>query len=150
MSSKRFEYTASVDAAGTMRAEGGTPLDAPRGWTPDHLLLAAVVRCSLGSLRHHARRMGLALEGAGRAHGVVARRDGDGRFAFVTVEVELEVEVEVEPAPGPEALRDLVAKAERDCFVGASLTARPSYTWTVNGSRLAEGAGGPTTREEAA
>jgi organic hydroperoxide reductase OsmC/OhrA len=131
-----------------MRAEGGTPLDAPPGWTPDHLLLAAVVRCSLGSLQHHARRMGLDLEGAGRAHGVVARRDGDGRFAFVTVEVELEVELA--PAPGPEAQRDLLAKAERDCFVGASLTARPSYAWTVNGSRLEEGAGEPTSREAAA
>jgi uncharacterized OsmC-like protein len=148
MSSKRFEYTASVDRAGTMRAEDSAPLDAPQGWTPDHLLLAALVRCSLGSLRYHARRAGLALEGAGAAHGVVARRERDGRFALVTAEVDLEAELD--PPPDLEALRDLVAKAERDCFVGASLTALPSYTWTVNGSRLAEVAGGPTTREEAA
>jgi hypothetical protein len=24
---------------------------------------------------------------------------------------------------------ELLAKAERDCFVGASLVAKPSYTW---------------------
>ncbi len=139
--SKRFEYTASVDAAGTMRAEGVAPLDAPQGWTSDHLLLAALVRCSLGSLRYHARRAGLALEGAGRAHGVVARRERDGRFALVTIDVELEVELD--PAPGPEALHDLVAKAERDCFVGASLTTPPSYAWTVNGSRVDQVAASP-------
>ena len=28
---------------------------------------------------------------------------------------------------------DLIAKAERDCFVGASLVAKPSYRWIVNG-----------------
>ena len=148
MTSKRFEYTASLDAGGTMRAEGGAPLDTPEGWTPDHLLLAAVVRCTLGSLRHHARRAGLALEGAGRARGVVARRERDGRFAFVAVEVELEVELD--PPPGQEALRELVARAERDCFVGASLTAPPRYAWTVNGSRLGRGAGEPTAGEAAA
>jgi organic hydroperoxide reductase OsmC/OhrA len=145
MTSKRFEHTASVDRAGTMRAEGGAPMHAPEGWTPDHLLLAALVRCSLGSLRHHARRAGLALDGAGRAHGVVARRERDGRFAFVTVELELEIRLD--PAPAPAALRDMLAKAERDCFVGASLAAPPSYTWTVNGSRLEAGAGEPTRRE---
>ena len=133
MRSKRFEYTVSLDAAGTMRAEGDAPLSPPTGWTSDHLLLAALVRCSLSSLRYHARRAGLALEGSGSAHGVFTQRQGDGRFALVTVEVELEVDLD--PAPDPDALRELLARAERDCFVGASLTAPPSYAWTVNGSR---------------
>jgi organic hydroperoxide reductase OsmC/OhrA len=135
MRTKRFEYAASMDAGGTMRAEGGAPFAPPEGWTPDHLLLAALVRCSLGSLRHHARSAGVALRGAGRARGVVARREEDERFALVTVAVDLEVELD--PAPAPDALRDLLAKAERDCFVGASLTAAPAYAWTVNGSKLA-------------
>jgi organic hydroperoxide reductase OsmC/OhrA len=148
MRSKRFEYSASVDAAGTLRAEGGAPFDTPPGWTSDHLLLAAVVRCSLGSLRYHAGRAGLALEGAGRAHGVVTRREDDERFAFVGVEVELEVELH--PAPAPDAVRELVAKAERDCFVGASLTAPPTYAWTVNGSRLDGSGGGPAVKVDAA
>jgi organic hydroperoxide reductase OsmC/OhrA len=145
---KRFAYSASIDAAGTMRAEGGAPLEAPPGWTPDHLLLAALVRCSLGSLRYHARRAGLALKGGGRAEGLVARRDADGRFALVAVEVALEVELD--PAPGPEALRDLLARAERDCFVGASLTAAVRYAWTVNGARLGDGAVAGTITAEAA
>ena len=33
----------------------------------------------------------------------------------------------------------LLEKAERDCFVGASLTARPRYTWLVNGREVAAG-----------
>ncbi|HSI30088.1 MAG TPA: OsmC family protein [Miltoncostaeaceae bacterium] len=133
MRSKRLEFTVSLDAAGTMRADGDAPLSPPAGWTSDHLLLAALVRCSLSSLRYHARRAGLALEGSGSAHGVFAQRQSDGRFALVTVEVELEVDLD--PALDPDALRELLAKAERDCFVGASLTAPPSYAWTVNGSR---------------
>jgi organic hydroperoxide reductase OsmC/OhrA len=146
--SKRFGYAVSVDAEGTLRAEGGAPFDTPPGWTSDHLLLAAVVRCSLGSLRYHASRAGLALEGAGRAHGVVTRREDDERFAFVSVEVDLEVDLH--PAPDPGAVRDLIAKAERDCFVGASLTAPPRYAWTVNGSRLDGGADEPAAGEGAA
>jgi hypothetical protein len=76
---------------------------------------------------------------------VVTRREGDERFAFVSVEVEMDVRLD--PAPAPEALRDLIAKAERDCFVGASLTAAPRYDWTVNGSRL--GTAGAAARAEA-
>jgi len=33
----------------------------------------------------------------------------------------------------PSSIRELVAKAERDCFVGASLTVKPEYRWLVNG-----------------
>ena len=32
-----------------------------------------------------------------------------------------------------DAIAELLAKAERDCFVGASLVAKPSYRWIVNG-----------------
>jgi hypothetical protein len=42
--------------------------------------------------------------------------------------------VRLDPAPSPEALRELLGKAERDCFVGASLRARPVYRWTVDGA----------------
>jgi len=41
---------------------------------------------------------------------------------------------ELEPEPSAEELRALVAKAERDCFVGASLTVKPAYRWRVNGA----------------
>ena len=129
--SKRLEFTASVDRSGAMRAEGGAPVRTPEGWTPDHLLLAALARCSLGSLRHHARRAGLALEGAGAAHGLFARREEDGRYALV--ELECGLDVELDPAPEGEALTELLDLAERDCFVGASLTVKTRYEWRVNG-----------------
>lgn len=144
--SKRFELTASVDREGCMRAEGGGPIRTPEGWTPDHLLLAAVARCSLGSLRHHARRAGLAVQGAGEAHGTIARRQEDGRYALVEVTVALDVQLD--PPPDPQALGDLLARAERDCFAGASLRTAPTYAWTVNG--VAIDGGRRQTAEEAA
>jgi hypothetical protein len=39
----------------------------------------------------------------------------------------------VDPEPEPDALAQLLAAAERDCFVGSSLTAKPTYRWVVNG-----------------
>ncbi len=61
----------------------------------------------------------------------MTRRESDGRYAIV--EAELELAVELEPQPGGEQLAELLAKAERDCFVGASLRVEPAYRWTVNG-----------------
>ena len=60
-------------------------------------------------------------------------RDTDSRYAFVRIKVELDITLD----PVPSSIRELVAKAERDCFVGASLTAKPHYRWTVNGEELA-------------
>jgi uncharacterized OsmC-like protein len=60
-------------------------------------------------------------------------RDTDGRYAFIRIKVEVDVTLE----PKPQSIRELLAKAERDCFVGASLTAKPRYRWTVNGEELA-------------
>jgi hypothetical protein len=64
----------------------------------------------------------------------VTRRERDGRYAMVDVDVELEVAVE--PDGDDSALEELLLKAERDCFVGASLTVKPRYRWTVNGRAL--------------
>jgi hypothetical protein len=47
------------------------------------------------------------------------------------VEVDVDVDVRLEPAPAREELAALLAKAERDCFIGASLTVRPTYRWTA-------------------
>ena len=62
-------------------------------------------------------------------------READGRFAFV--EIEVDANVTLEPAPDGESVRALLEKAERDCFVGASLTVTPRYGWTVNGEQIA-------------
>ena len=129
---KELHYAIDLGEAGDLRTEDGTPLEPPPGWSPEHLLLAALVRCSLQSLSHHARRAGLDVVGArGSARTLITRRDSDGRYALVRTEVALDVRLE--PQPGEQELAELLAKAERDCFVGASLTAAPSYRWTVDG-----------------
>ena len=63
----------------------------------------------------------------------MTRRETDERYALVETEVDLTVELARSPSPA--ALTDLLALAERDCFVGSSLTAKPSYRWVVNGRR---------------
>lgn len=113
---------------------GDTIVNDEDAWTPEHLLLAALCRCSLTSFRYHARRAGHEPSASASAHGVVTRREDDGRFAFVEIHVEIGVTIDA-PPPG-EAIREIVAKGERDCFIGASLTAKPTYTWTVNGEDL--------------
>ncbi len=84
---------------------------------------------------YSAKRAGLEVEASGTAHGVVTRRDEDGRYAFVTIDSDFDVELD--PSTDPQAVRDLVAMAEKGCFVGNSLMVRPRYRWTVNGEELA-------------
>src|SRR5690348_11388957 len=110
---KEFAYAVDLGASGVLRSEDGTPL-AEGDWTPEHLLLAALVRCTLKSLRHHARRAGIeVVHATGNARSVVTKRDGDGRYAVTSVEVSLDIALE--PTPGPAEQRELLAKAERDC-----------------------------------
>ncbi|HEX4930444.1 MAG TPA: OsmC family protein [Gaiellaceae bacterium] len=131
---KSFSFAVSLDRDGAAASErGGSPIPADDAWTPEHLLLAALARCTLTSLRYHARRDAIEVAGSAAASGEVSVRDTDGRYAFVRIKVDIDVQLD----PAPPAARDLVAKAERDCFVGASLTAKPRYRWTVNGRELA-------------
>ncbi len=101
-------------------------------WKPEHLVLAALVRCTLESLRFHASRAGIDFVAGASAAGTVTRRDEDERCAFVEISVELELELE----PQPDDVAELLSKAERDCFVGASLTTKPAYRWRVNGAAV--------------
>jgi hypothetical protein len=89
------------------------------------------MRCTLKSLRFHADRENVAVRGNAAAEGVVEKRENDGRYAFVEIEVGLDVELD--PLPEEAALVELLDLAERDCFVGASLTSSPRYEWRVNG-----------------
>ena len=125
-------FDVSVDRDRTSWSSlGGEGIPIDDLWWAEHLLLAAVARCTLTSLDYHAHRAELTSGGAAKARGVVTKRESDGRYAFVDFEVELDVELE--PKPDEEAVLELLSKAERDCFVGSSLTARPRYQWTVNG-----------------
>jgi organic hydroperoxide reductase OsmC/OhrA len=127
---KEFRYAVDLGEGDVLRTEDGTPLGGGPEWTPEHLLLAGLLRCSLTSLRHHARRAGIEVTRAtGSGKALFARRESDGRFALTETEVVLEVELE--PQPGDAELVELLAKAERDCFIGASLTIKPSYRWTL-------------------
>jgi uncharacterized OsmC-like protein len=129
---KELRYAVGLSASGELTDENGVVLDAPPDWSPEHLLLAALVGCSLKSLRYHAKRSDIDVRSAsGTARTLVTRREADERYALVETEVELAVEVD--PEPDPAALAELLALAERDCFIGSSLTAKPSYRWTANG-----------------
>ncbi|HSX22738.1 MAG TPA: OsmC family protein [Gaiellaceae bacterium] len=123
------DFAIGLAPDGSLHTEDGTALEAPPAWTPEHLLLAGLVRCSIESLRFHAKRAGIELavaEGSAKAH--VAKRESDGRYAVVESSVALAVRL----VPPPDDSSELLAKAERDCFVGASLTAKPQYRWTVS------------------
>jgi organic hydroperoxide reductase OsmC/OhrA len=129
---KELRYVVDLSVSGELSDENGVVLDAPAEWSPEQLLLAALVGCSLKSLRFHAKRAGTGVGStAGTARTLVTKRQTDERYAMVETAVELAVEVD--PEPEPAALAELLALAERDCFVGSSLTAKPDYRWTVNG-----------------
>jgi organic hydroperoxide reductase OsmC/OhrA len=134
---RTFTYEVSLDRSGTATSSrGGAPIPSDdENWTPEHLLLAGLARCSLTSLRHHARRAGSEVTATARAHGTVTRREPDGRFAFV--EIAVEIDASLEPALAGEELAAVRAKAERDCFVGASLAVPPAYTFTIDGEEIA-------------
>jgi uncharacterized OsmC-like protein len=122
-----FEFEVAYDGTSIATAKEAT-IDVPEAWSPEHLVLAGLLDCSLTSLRYHAGREGVEVAAAGgQASGTVTRREDDGRFAFVDIEARLDVSFD----PAPQDREALLRNAERDCFVGASLTARPRYVWNV-------------------
>ena len=135
MAAREFSYAVGMDRAGRLTADGQAPLELDDAWTPEHLVLAGLVRCTLTALRFHAERSGVDFLGTASASGRVTKREEDGRYAFV--EIDASFDLELEPVPPGDELEALLAKAERDCFVGASLTAHPTYRWRVNGRDVA-------------
>jgi len=126
--SKVLEYAVEVDNGGRMTIPGGGQFVPPEGWSADHLLLAALVRCSIDSLAYHARRAGHEVTAAGEAQGSVTKSGEDGRYRFVQIDVRINAQL----TPRVTDVDDLLAKAERDCFIGASLTVKPEYEWHVS------------------
>jgi organic hydroperoxide reductase OsmC/OhrA len=125
---KIFEYAAEVDRAGRMTVPGGAQIDPPEGWSADHLLLAALVRCSIESLAFHARRAGSEVSAEGQVRGTITKETLEDRYAFVSIDVRIDAQL-TPRATDPD---DLAAKAERDCFVGASLNVKPTYDWHLS------------------
>ena len=98
---KELRYAVDLSESGELSDENGVVLDAPPEWSPEHLLLAALVGCSLKSLRFHAKRAGAGVgSAAGSARTLVTKRQADERYAMVETAVELAVEIEPEPEPG--------------------------------------------------
>jgi organic hydroperoxide reductase OsmC/OhrA len=128
---RQFRYAAAIDREGRLFAEGADPFVLPAAWTPEHLLLVAVARCTLKSLRYHADRAGVGVTASADMASTVSRREADGRYAVV--ELTIDFELELVPQPSAELVDELLFKAERDCFVGNSLSVRPRWTWRVNG-----------------
>ena len=131
---KEFRYAIGLDRTGRVTADGQSPLELDAAWTPEHLVLAGLVRCTLQSLRFHAAPHEIDFVADGSAAARITRRADDGRYAFVEIDVKLELELD--PVPPGEELAALLAKAERDCFVGASLKPSPRYRWSVNGKEV--------------
>lgn len=129
---KVLDYSIKLDRRYRVAADGGDAQQLPRGFAPEHLLLAGLARCTLTSLAYHAGRAGMKVESSSAAaSGRVTKRVNDGRYAFV--ELECSLDVELKPAPDPELQQAVLSKAERDCFVGASFVAPVHYAWRVNG-----------------
>jgi organic hydroperoxide reductase OsmC/OhrA len=130
-----LEFDVTVDPSGDARSGlGGTPVPRQEEWWAEHLVLAGLVRCTLASMGHAARRAGLEWTSSGSAHGVVTKREEDGLYAFVDIETRFEVTLE--PRPAEDDVRNLVAKAEHGCFVSHSLRATPRHRWIVNGEEV--------------
>jgi uncharacterized OsmC-like protein len=87
---KELRY--AIDLQDELRAEDGTPLHVDPAWSPEHLLLAALLRCSLKSLDYHARRAGNHVDDAhGSARALIAKRETDGRYATTELELDLRI-----------------------------------------------------------
>ena len=126
---KRFEYSAS--------ATHEEPLDRDKDWSPENLVLAGLVKCTLASLAFYGERERIDTAGSGAADGVVTKRESDGRYAFV--EIQCGLDVKLEPRPDDEKLTELLDSAEWGCFIAASLTVKPRYEWRVNGEVIERG-----------
>ena len=118
---KELRYAVDLTADGELRDENGVVLDVPAEWSPEHLLLAALVRCSLKSLGFHAGRKGVEVRSAsGSGRTLVTQRETDDRYALVETEVELAVELAPEPEP------DDARRAPRRWPSGTASSAPPS------------------------
>jgi organic hydroperoxide reductase OsmC/OhrA len=130
---KHFEYWISLDEGGGLSADGH-PVTLEGDAGAEHLLLAALARCSISSLEHFARQREVEVSASAFASGTVTRRGDEDRYGFVSIECKLDVQLEGDLSD--EDLRALLASAEWGCFISASLEPAPTYSWRVNGRDL--------------
>jgi uncharacterized OsmC-like protein len=128
---KVIKHTLLLDGEGRVALEGGEPQEIGSEWTPEHLVLAGLARCSVASLRHYARKQGVDVDARALVDSRITKRD-DGSYGFVSLEVAMDVTL----TPAPQELAPLLEQAEWGCFIGASLKPKPTYTWRVNGEEV--------------
>lgn len=128
---KHFEYWITLDDSGL--SADGAPMTLDDA-SAEHLLLAALARCSISSLEYFARQREVEAHASAYASGTVTRREEDDRYGFADIECRMEVQLEGELEG--EELSSLLKSAEWGCFVGASLRPAPRYRWRVNGRNV--------------
>ena len=128
---KELHFEVGLDAYGRAAASRTARRSRYRsGWTAEHLLLAALVRCSLESLRYVARRMGIEVSetsGAASAVGDAPRKRRPLRGRQRRGRTGGHARTEADHRRADRAAR----AAERGCFIGTSLAAKPSYRWNI-------------------
>lgn len=127
---KHFDYWISLEESGALSADGH-PATIEGEVSAEHLLLAALARCSISSLEHFAQQKGIEVQASAYASGMVTQREEDERYGFVNIDCKLEVKLDGEL--DDDQLRKLLQSAEWGCFIGASLRPAPRYKWRVNG-----------------
>jgi uncharacterized OsmC-like protein len=128
--SKELRFETRLAADGCFSA-GNEELRPPEAWSAEDLVLAGLITCSLASLRYSAQRQGVTVGVTSAvARATVTRRAEDERYSFTSVAVE--IVATLEPALAEAPRNELTQRAERGCFVGASLTAKPHYTWLLS------------------
>ena len=133
LTEKELQYEVVLDRGGGLRTDDGAHLEDA---SAEHLLLGALLRCTAQSLRYSAKKRGVeTVDVGGTAKALVRRRDEDGRYAIVRSEVTLDVALE--PKPGRAELSEIFSWAERGCFVGSSLAAKPIYRWNLSPGGIA-------------
>ena len=129
---KHFEYWLTLEEDGSLLAEG-EPVDL-RDVSAEHLLLAALARCSISSLEYFAKQRDVGVTATAYAAGTITLRSEEDRYGFTNIDCRMEVKLDGELAD--DELRKLLESAEWGCFVGASLNPAPRYKWRVNGRDL--------------
>jgi organic hydroperoxide reductase OsmC/OhrA len=129
---KHFEYWLTLEEDGSLLAEG-EPVDL-RDVSAEHLLLAALARCSISSLEYFAKQREVTVTATAYAAGTITLRSEEDRYGFTNIDCRMEVKLDGELAD--DELRKLLESAEWGCFVGASLNPAPRYKWRVNGRDL--------------
>jgi organic hydroperoxide reductase OsmC/OhrA len=125
MGSVRLQATALPMLATAPPQQFGGPGD---HWSPETLLVAAVVDCFVLTFRAIATASKLTWQSLGcDAEGVLDRADGALRFTALHLRAHLRL-----PAGGDgERAKQLLEKAERTCLVSNSLAFRPTLAVEV-------------------